>query len=114
MIKKGITDSKLSEYLRNVPDNHNLRIIHLSHNRIKSLGFSILLDVIAHHPSVESLYLNNNHLDDQIFSMLRTNVGKLKNLRYINLYNNRGLKSIDKYKPYVSYMRKFKIKLDFK
>lgn len=114
LIKKGITDSKLSEFLKGVKDNPNLKVIHLSHNKIKSLGFSILLDVVAFHPSLESIYLNNNLLDDQIFAMLKNNVNKIKNIKYINLYNNRGLRSIDRYKPYISYLRRFKIKLDFK
>ena len=58
--------------------------------------------------------LQDNSLDDQVFQVLRQNVQRLKRVRYINLANNRHIKSTFKFKAIISYLRKNKIRLDFK
>lgn len=112
--KKNITDMKLKDYLPLIDNNPKLKVLHLSYNRLKHLGFSILVDHVADHPSLETIYLNDNHLDEQIFQVLRQNVKRLRRLKYINLYNNRGIKNVDRYKQVISHLRKNKIRLDFK
>ena len=100
--------------LKTVPDNPALKVINLSNNKIKSLGFSVLLDLIAFHPSLESVYLDNNFLDVEALISLKKQIQKIKNLKLISMRNNRGLKPPGKFKPYVQYLRKFKIKLEIK
>ena len=107
-----MNDSRLNDYLDKITKSKNLKVLNLSHNRIKSLGFSMLVDAIANHPSLDHLYLNSNLLDEDIFQTLKAKVKSLKGLKYINLHNNRGIKSKAKYKSFISLMKKYKIKID--
>lgn len=107
-------DSQIKDLIPKILKRQQLRILRLSNNRIKSPGFSLLLEIVSEMPNLEAIFLEKNYLDDSVFTILRKKAGRLGNLRYLHLGRNRGIKSIDKHKAVISYLRKNKVRIDLK
>lgn len=105
---------QLKDLIPKICKRKQLRILRLSNNRIKSLGFSLLLDVFKELPCLEAIFLEDNYLDESVFTVLRKRAGRLGRLRYLNLSRNRGIKSLNKHKAVISYLRKNKVRIDLK
>ena len=111
---KNLTDMQLKDLIPKICKRKQLRILRLSNNRIKSLGFSLLLDANKELPCLEAIFLEDNYLDESVFTALRKRAGRLGRLRYLNLSRNRGIKSLNKHKAVISYLRKNKVRIDLK
>lgn len=109
-----MTDTQLKDLIPQLEDRDDIKYLNLSNNRIKFIGFSALVEALCQLPTIEMVNLQDNSLDDQVFQVLRQHAQKLKGLRYMNLANNRHIKSTFKFKAVISYLRKNKIRLDFK
>lgn len=111
MSNRKISDSKLAGLLESILDNRALKKLDLSRNRIKTLGFSVLVDKMAYHPSLEVVNLDHNYLDEQIFGVLKTSVNKLKSLKLISVQSNRGIHQVEKFKSILHFFRRKNIKI---
>lgn len=110
----SINDSRLRECFEHIRANRHLRSINFSHNQITNNGFAELLKVASKHPSLDTIYLNNNLLSDKAVALVKRKMGQLGRLRYIALRSNHQITNIEKYKDTISFLKKHKLRLDLK
>lgn len=110
----NINDQRLRECFEHIRANRHLKSINFSHNKITSNGFAELLKVAGKHPSLDTIYLNNNLLSEKAVSLVKRKVGQLGKLRYIALRNNHQISHVERFKETISFLKKHKLRLDLK
>lgn len=93
-----LSDTKLSAVLGEVMRNRSLRMLVLDRNSITESGFAELLRRLGTHPSLESVSLVENMLDDSVFALLDEHARVPRRLRHFNLRGNRHFRNAMKIK----------------
>lgn len=91
---RRINDSKLASILGEIAAIKGLKSINFDKNLISEIGFQHILRKLADHPTLESISLSENYLDESIFRILKDGGRKLRSLNKFVLKDNRQIKNI--------------------
>ena len=107
-----INDANLLTIIPMIAKNKKVKIVDLSHNYITDTGVETILKKLGGHPTLESLILNGNYVEEKVFDVIKNHAKMLKKISYLNLKDNRTLKDRTKMKIAVSELKKLNIRVD--
>lgn len=111
-IDRKINDANLQSLIPEIIKNKKARVLNLSNNFITEAGVESLVKKLAGHPTLETIVLKGNYIEDKVFDMLRANAKNLKKLNQFNFAENKTLKDRSKIKLMIAELRKLGIRVE--
>ena len=109
---RGISESDLDIYVREVLEDPHIKILDLSNNNITLKGFKYLIQKLAKNKSIEFLDLKGNQIDDKAVIILEKYGKTLTTLKKINLQKNKLTANVSKKKIFLDKLKKKGIKIN--
>lgn len=109
---KKINDASLFALIPEILKMKKAKVLNLSNNFITDIGVEIIIKNLQNHPSLESVILKNNFIEERIFDVLKVHAKHLKRLNYFCMTENRPLKDRVKIKNAIAELKKVNIRVE--